>query len=92
MNNDNYSDGPSADNYGVDGPPPVLPNDQEFGRERPAYGGAPPERHRPPSYVRWIGGCSLSAWRYSCCAAAVPLCSRPSRSIAHPQPRPLTRH
>ena len=59
MNSDNYSDGPSADNYGVDGPPPVLPNDQEFGRERPAYDGAPPVRHRPPSYVRWIGGCLI---------------------------------
>lgn len=58
MMNDTYSGGPSADNYGVDGPPPVLPRDDEErrGREIPAYGGAPRERHRPPSYVRWIAG------------------------------------
>ena len=58
MMNDTYSGGPSADNYGVDGPPPVLPREDEErrGREIPAYGGAPGERHRPPSYVRWIAG------------------------------------
>ena len=58
MTNDTYSGGPSADNYGVDGPPPVLPREDEerHGREIPAYGGAPRERHRPPSYVRWIAG------------------------------------
>lgn len=59
MMNDTYSNSPSADNYGVDGPPPVLPREDEErrGREIPAYGGgAPRERHRPPSYVRWIAG------------------------------------
>lgn len=57
MMNDTYSGGPSADNYGVDGPPPVLPReDEERGREIPAYGGAQGERHRPPTYVRWIAG------------------------------------
>jgi hypothetical protein len=59
MMNDTYSGGPSADNFGVDGPPPVLPREDEErqGREIPAYGGAAPrERHRPPSYVRWIAG------------------------------------
>lgn len=73
MSNEHYSDGPSADNYGLDGPPPVLPPEegsherptyerpvqerQAYGR--PAYDGPPPERHRPPSYVRWIGGCLI---------------------------------
>lgn len=57
MMSDTYSGGPSADNYGAGGPPPVLPReDEERGREIPAYGGAPRERHRPPSYVRWIAG------------------------------------
>lgn len=59
MMNDTYSGGPSADNYGVDGPPPVLPREEDEerrGREIPAYGGASRERHRPPSYVRWIAG------------------------------------
>ncbi|HEY1388635.1 MAG TPA: hypothetical protein VGF38_08825 [Ktedonobacterales bacterium] len=58
MMNDTYSGGPSSDNYGVDGPPPVLPREDEErrGREIPAYGGEPRERHRPPSYVRWIAG------------------------------------
>lgn len=60
MNNDSYSDRPSTDNYGVDGPPPVLPNDQEVGRERPVNDGAHAERRRPPSYVRWIGGCLIA--------------------------------
>jgi hypothetical protein len=56
MMNDTYSGGPSADNYGVDGPPPVLPREDEHGREIPAYGAPPRERYRPPSYVRWIAG------------------------------------
>lgn len=58
MMNDTYSSGPSADNYGVGGPPPVLPREDEerHGREIPAHDAAPRERHRPPSYVRWIAG------------------------------------
>ena len=65
MANNTYPSGPSADNYGVGAPPPILPNEEENGREipaypeypaHPAYGGAPRERHRPPSYVRWIAG------------------------------------
>ena len=57
MANDTYPGGPSADNYGVGVPPPVLPpNEEAAGREIPAYGGAPQERHRPPNYVRWIAG------------------------------------
>ena len=68
MANNTYPSGPSADNYGVGAPPPILPNGEESGREIPAYptypehpaypeyGGAPRERHRPPRYVRWIAG------------------------------------
>ena len=57
MANDTYSGGPSADNYGVGAPPPILTReDNEAGYDVPDYGRAPRERHRPPSYVRWIAG------------------------------------
>ena len=54
MANDSYPRGPSTDNYGVGAPPPILPPEEEASYEVP--GGAPAERHRPPSYVRWIAG------------------------------------
>lgn len=70
MTNDNYQSGPSADNYGVGVPPPELPptsddSDMEHERERPTherqvYERATSERHQPPSYVRWIGGCLIA--------------------------------
>ena len=59
MNNDNYSDGPSADNYGYETPPRERPTGEEMAPHGPVYESAPPVRHRPPSYVRWIGGCLI---------------------------------
>jgi hypothetical protein len=56
MANDTDSGAPSADNYGVGAPPPILPREDETGYDGPAYGRAPRERHRPPNYVRWIAG------------------------------------
>lgn len=61
MANDTFPGGQSADNYGIGSPPPVLPNEVEAGRERPVYSGASSERHRPPGYVRLIGGCLIAA-------------------------------
>jgi Toastrack DUF4097 len=61
MSNETHYDGPSIDNYGVNQgaatPPPVLPREGEGPRyDGPAYNRPAPERYRPPSFVRWIGG------------------------------------
>lgn len=69
MSNDMYSDGPTTDNNDSVTPPPVLPPEEEAAYDGPRhnsprfdgpqYETAARERHRPPSYVRWIGGCLI---------------------------------
>lgn len=68
MSDDTNSDGPDADNYGIEPPPPLGQIPGETPGERPpsphgppAYGGPMPERQRPPSYVRWVGGCLIAS-------------------------------
>ncbi|HLJ80703.1 MAG TPA: DUF4097 family beta strand repeat-containing protein [Ktedonobacterales bacterium] len=58
MNDDTYtySDGPSTDNYGIEPPPRERPRDDEIAYDGPTYDSSARERHRPPLYVRWIGG------------------------------------
>lgn len=70
MSDDPYSGGPAADNYGVEPPPPEHPVHEETAYDGPAYDRPPYDgpayagpmrtRSRPPSYVRWIGGCLIA--------------------------------